>query len=283
MSRASGSRASAFSVALALLVTAGQALGDPGDVTRSEDDTLFADAVARLAEGKPGEAIADFEALADHGVVDASVSFDRGLAYVGRVRVGGEQAGDLGQAAHGLVEARELTNDRALAAEATRALGLVRAEVGRRRARAGEPVEFDPGLALGPSFLRLLPEDAWAMLAIVGSVILGLALFVWRASGERRSRLAAIVTAGVAGALTLLGTATTFAARHQRLTATPGVIVSAGARPADERGMVLPNAPKVPEAADVEILAHRADWAQVRWGNVVAWVPASSVRPLAER
>ena len=248
----------------------------------SEDDTLFQTAVQRMKEGKPGEAIVDFEALADHGVVDATVSFDRGLAYVSRVRVGGEQPGDLGQAAHGLVEAKHLTNDRALSLEAARALGLVRAEVGRRRARAGEPVEFDPGLALGPSFLRLLPEDVWALLAVLGSVVLGVSLFVRRAASERRSHIAAAVTAVLASLLALLATTSLFAARHQRLTATEGVIVSAGARPRDERGLVIANAPVVPEAAEVEIVGHRAGWAQVRWGNVVAWIPSGSVRPLAE-
>jgi len=268
--------------AFVALASGSVSLAAPSDAP-SEDDTLFEGAVARLSEGKPGEAIADFEALADHGVVDATVSFDRGLAYVARVRVGGEQAGDLGQAAQGFVEARQLTDNRSLASEATRAIGLVRAEVGRRRVRAGEPVEFDPGLALGPSFLRLLPEDAWALLAVTGSIVLGLALVVWRAAGERRSRIAALVTAAVAAVLLVAGTVTTFAARHLRVSSTHGVIVSAGARPTDERGLVIANAAVVPEAAEVEILGHRSGWAQVRWGNVVAWIPAGSVRAVAER
>jgi hypothetical protein len=248
----------------------------------TEDETLFASAVERLHEGKPGEAIADFEALADHGVVDATVSFDRGLAYIGRVRVGAEQPGDLGQAVHGLVEARTLAADRSLTAEATRAIGLVRAEVGRRRVRAGEPVEFDPGMALGPAFLRLLPEDGWAIAGILGSIVLGVSLFVWRSARERRARIAAIVTAGVGGLLLVLGTTSTFATQQQRLTVTPGVIVTAGAHPTDDRGLVVAGAPVIPEAADVEILGHRAGWAQVRWGKVVAWIPAGAARAVAQ-
>jgi hypothetical protein len=247
----------------------------------SEDDTLFQSAVARLHEGKPGEAIADFEALADHGVVDATVSFDRGLAYASRVRVGGEQPGDLGEAAQGLLEAKHLANDRGLATEASRALGLVRAEVGRRRVRAGEAVEFDPGTALGPTFLGLLPEDGWALMALLGSFVLGVALFVRRAAKERRSQIAAVVTGGVACLLLGVGCVSTLAARHRRLTVTPGVIVTAGARPTDERGLVIANAPVLPEAAEVEILGHRAGWTQVRWGNVMAWVPAGAVRAVA--
>jgi hypothetical protein len=256
-------------------------LGNVAASAPSEDDALLQSAVTRMHDGKPGEAIADFEALADHGVIDANVSFDRGLAYVSRVRVGGEQPGDLGEAAHGLLEAKNLTTDRALRDEATRALGLVRAEVGRRRARAGEPVEFDPGTSLGPAFLRLLPEDIWALLAIIGSFIAGVALFVRRATRERRSRIAATLTGGVASLVLVLGAMTSFAARQQRLTTTTGVIVSAGARPTDEHGLVVANAPVIPEAAEVEIVAHRAGWAQVRWGTVLAWIPASSVRPLA--
>jgi hypothetical protein len=247
-----------------------------------DDHALFDSAVHSMQEGRPGEAVSGFEALADHGVVDATVSFDRGLAYVTRVRVGGEQAGDLGEAAHGFVEAQRLSSDGALSREAGRALGLVRAEVGRRRARAGEPVDFDPGLALGPSFLRLLPEDGWALVGLVGSLALGLSLFVWRAASERRSRIAAQVTAAVATMVMCLGTTSLFAARHQRETTTTGVIVTAGARPTDDRGLVIPNAPVVPEAAEVQITGHRAGWAEVRWGNVRAWIPSASVRPVAE-
>jgi len=270
-----------LAAAFALALAARPALADPTPEP-SDDTVLLQSAVSKLHDGRPGEAIADFEALADHGVVDASVSFDRGLAYAARVRAFGEQPGDLGQAAHGLLEAKNLAKSRALADEAARALGLIRAEVGRRRARAGEPVEFDPGTALGPAFLHLLPEDGWALLAIIGSFVLGLALFVRRAATERRSQIAASVTAGVAILLLALGTTSTFAARARRATVTPGVIVTAGARPTDERGLVLASAPVVPEAAEVEILGHRAGWARIRWGKLVAWIPAGSVRPIAE-
>jgi hypothetical protein len=248
----------------------------------AEDEALFGSAVGHLREGKAGEAIFDLEALADHGVVDATVSFDRGLAYLARVRAGAEQPGDLGQAAHGLAEARELTSDRALAAEATRALGLVRAEVGRRRVRAGEAVEFDPGMALGPSFLRLLPEDGWAGMAVFGSLALGVALFAWRGAKDRRIRMAGIVSACLGALLVVVGTASAFAARQQRLTVTPGVVVGPGAHAADDRGIVLAGAPVIPEAADVEIVARRTGWTQLRWGKLVVWVPSGAVRAVAQ-
>jgi hypothetical protein len=246
------------------------------------DATLFQSGVDSLQHGRPGEAVVDFESLADHGVVEATLSFDRGLAYADRVRVGGEQPGDLGEAAHGFLEAARLASDSGLAHDAEKALAIVRAEVGRRRARAGEPVELDPGMSLGPSIVRLLAEDTWALLGVVGSFVVGGALFARRAVRERRSRIAAGVAGGI-GALLFLGcTGATLAARHDRLTLVIGVIVSAGAHPTDERGLVVPNATTLPEAAEVRVLARRAGWAQVRWGTTEAWIPAQSVRPISE-
>ena len=62
---------------------------------------IFASATAALSAERHAEAIARFEALADRGVVDPVVSYDRGLAYAARVRAKNEQPGDLGRAAHG--------------------------------------------------------------------------------------------------------------------------------------------------------------------------------------
>src|SRR5262245_40019358 len=121
---------------------------DPAqDTTEPREETdpaaLFRGANEALAGNRPSEAIAKLEALADRGVVDAVVSFDRGLAYAARVRAGAEQAGDLGRAAHGFEEARELTHDTALATDATNALAVVRSEIARRRSRSGESIEIE--------------------------------------------------------------------------------------------------------------------------------------------
>jgi len=88
------------------------------------EEDMFGKATDALAGGKPGDAIALFEALADRGVVDENVSFDRGLAYAARVRIGAEQPGDLGRAAHGFEEARALTTDKALERDAFSALAI---------------------------------------------------------------------------------------------------------------------------------------------------------------
>lgn len=264
-------------VALVVASSAGRARADVDD-----DPTLFRSAVTNLQQGRPGEAILDLESLADRGVVDAVVSFDRGLAYADRVRAGGEQPGDLGQAAHGLLEAAGLASDPGLRKDARTALAAVQAEVGRRRARAGEAVDLDPGMPLGPSIVRIMGEDAWALLGVLGSVILGAALFVRRAARERQRQIAASVTAALATAFLFGGTAAAYASHHERITVTRGVVVSPGARPTNDRGMVIPNATTIPEAAEVSLLEHRSGWVRVRWGTLEAWIPAASVRPLSE-
>src|SRR5579859_6373417 len=151
---------------LAALLLAGALALAGGEVraqvpSQPDDQALFVAATQALKEGRPSDAIASFEALGDRGVVDAAISFDRGLAYAERIRAGGEQPGDLGRAAQGFEEARELSTDKALSEDAGRALALIRAEVARRRSRAGEPVELDEGASLGRTVVQLLPEDAW--------------------------------------------------------------------------------------------------------------------------
>ena len=55
--------------------------------------------------GEFGKAIDDLEHLADRGFVHPDASYDRGVAYVMRVRGGAERPGDLGRAAAGFEEA----------------------------------------------------------------------------------------------------------------------------------------------------------------------------------
>jgi hypothetical protein len=246
----------------------------------SEDSAFFASGTQALAEGRPGDAIADFEALADRGVTDPAASFDRGLAYANRIRVSAEQPGDLGRAALGFAEARELTSDAALARDATRALTTIRAEVARRRVRAGEPSLLDQGTPLGRTLVELLPENTWAILAAIASVTLGVGLFA-RGTSNRRRRIGATLVCAIAAPLLVLGATLALAARSERLHLVEGIIVTPVARPADETGIAIPGATSIPEAARVTIAGDRPGWVHVRWGNLVAWIPSQTVRPIA--
>lgn len=267
-------RAIAAALAIAALLATPAARAD-------DTDEVFARGAAALAEGRAGDAISLFESLADRGVVDAAVSFDRGLAYAARVRAGGEQPGDLGRAAQGFEEARALSPDPKLEADATRALADVRAEVARRRARAGESADVDQGPGLGRGLVRLLPEDAWAALALAASLVVGIGLFVRDGARARQLRAGAGVASIVAAPVAIFCAVMAFAARGDRLSLQEGVIVSATARPSDDKGIALPGAAPLPEAARVEIVDARAGWAHVRVGGTDAWIPASAVRPIA--
>lgn len=248
--------------------------------TDDTPDVLAQKAVAALKGGHPAEAIADFESLADRGIVDANMSFDRGLAYAERVRVGGEQPGDLGNAAHGFEEARTLTHDSALRDQCTRALAIVRAEVGHRRSRAGHPADLEQTPRLREAIVGAVSEDAWCLLALLTSIAATVALYVRWLTDERRREVAANVALAIAVPV-LAGTVIcAFFARDMRLHRVDAVVVSGSARPSTSAGIALPNAETLPEGARVQVLAENAGWDQIRWGALDTWVPASAVRTI---
>ncbi len=247
----------------------------------AETDALFRDGTAALDAGRPAQAIADFEALADRGVVDAVASYDRGLAYAMRVRLDAEVPGDLGRAAHGFEEARSLTDDPALSKDAQRALAMVRTEVARRRARVGEPIEVDPGVPLIRAASALLPEDGWLYLAVFASLVIAAGLFARASLDGRRSRVAGVVSASVATVVVAVSVLLASRARADRLHLREAVIVAPSARSCDSHGVAtLGNSP-LPEAARVEILSDdEGSFTHVRFATAETWVPTSTLREI---
>jgi hypothetical protein len=250
-------------------------------VADADPSTLMADGAKALHDGRASDAITAFESLADQGVVDAVASYDRGLAYAARVRIGAEVPGDLGRAAHGFEEARDLTRDPKLADDATTALTVLRSEVARRRTQAGQSVEVDPGRSLGRTVAGLLPEDTWAVLAMLASATLAIGLFTRSRTTARRPRVGAGVAAGLAAPLLVISVLMTLSARHDRLSLREAIVVSPSARPSDEHGLVAPGATPLPEGARVELVEGRAMWTRVRFGALDAWVPTSTLREIA--
>ncbi|HEX3771585.1 MAG TPA: hypothetical protein VHV30_11995 [Polyangiaceae bacterium] len=247
----------------------------------ADTNALFAGAVKALHEGRAGDAIAAFETLADDGVVDAAASYDRGLAYAQRVRIGAEVPGDLGRAAQGFEEARDLSTDPKLTDDASNALHVVRAEIARRRLRSGDRVEVDPGRTLSRTLAALLPESAWSALAVLLSVALATGLFARWLGAAARLRIGGGVLASVAAPVLAIAVGMTLAARHDRLTLREAVVVATGARPNDARGIALPGATPLPEGARVEIVEARGAATRVRFGVTDAWVSSSTLRELA--
>lgn len=246
--------------------------------------TLFRVATDALAGDRPNEAIAKLEALGDRGVVDAVVSYDRGLAYSARVRAGAEQAGDLGRAAHGFEEARSLTRDPTLATDATNALSTVRAEVARRRVRAGESIELDHGVSLGRSIVELLPENAWAILGAVFAIVLSVAIFLPQRLSASRARVGATTAAAIGGTLLAVSAICAWAARDARLHLREGVVVTAGARLLDPKHVAIDGVAPIAEGARVRLLDETGGFSHVVVGrSTEGWLPSSVVLPIAKR
>ncbi len=264
-------------ILLLLLLLAPPARADEGPAA------LFASASKALAEGRAGDAIGALEGLADRGFADPVASYDRGLAYAMRVRIGAEVPGDLGRAAQGFEEARDLSRDARLIEDASRGLAAVRSEVAHRRTRSGEPVEVDPARSLGRAVAGLLSEDTWGLVALAASMALGLGLFVHWLVGARRPRIAGGITAGVAAPVLAVALAMALAARSNRLNLREAVVVTPGARPTDDRGLVVPGGTALPEGARVEVIETRGASSRVRFGTIEAWVPAGALRELARR
>jgi hypothetical protein len=244
---------------------------------------LFRGANEALAAARPSEAIAKLEALADRGVVDAVVSYNRGLAYAARVRAGAEQAGDLGRAVHAFEEARELTRDAALSKDATSALAAVRSEIARRRSRAGESVEIEHGFSLGRAIVDLLPENVWAGAAAFMAVALSIAIVLRRRQKLARAKVAATTAGAIAGALLVATSALAWAARDTRLHLREGVVVAPSARLLDARHLAMDGVAPVPEGLRVRILEESGGFSKVAIGGVEGFLPSSVVLPIAKR
>lgn len=267
---------------LAFVMVASVAQADEAD-EQLDPAALFRGATEAMAAGKPNEAIAKLEALGDRGVVDAVVSYDRGLAYALRVRAGSEQPGDLGRAAHGFEETRELTSDKHLATDATNALAAVRSEIARRRSRAGEPVEIEHGFSLGRSIVELMPENAWAILAAVTGLGLAIAIAVRRAIQQGRGRVAATTSAAIAGGLLVVTAVLAYAARDARLHLREGVVIAPNARLLDEKHLVIDRVAPVPEGVRTRILEESGGFSKVTLAGTDGYLPSSAVLPFAKR
>lgn len=238
-------------------------------------DALFNEGALALQKGDYPAAIDAFEALADRGLVHPDASYNRALAYLGRVREGAPRPGDLGRAAAALEETLLARPDDA---DAERALELVRAEVAKRRARsanAGSEVEAKP--SLDRALIGLASERTWAVLAAFGSVLLTLGLALRRRQRDTAAHLVGTIATPL-GALALVAFGMlAWGARHLRTTTEPAVVVATEARLLDEKGAPIPGA-SIPEAARVEILERRGALALVRWGTVQGLAPLRELR-----
>lgn len=247
---------------------------EPLAAAAEEPQVTFERSVEALKKGDFSTAISELEALGDRGFVHPDASFDRGLAYVARVRAGADRPGDLGRAAAAFAEALALREDDR---EASAALDAVRAEVARRRAKQGKEV-LQSRPSIDRTLVGLLSVRAWSIASFVASLVLAIALILRRRQGALHVA-GSVLTPMAAGALVLL-VPITAGARHLRDTTRQGVVVVSEAHVTDELGTTKGNDP-IPEAASVEVSERRGANVHVRWGSLEGWVPAASVRVIA--
>jgi hypothetical protein len=258
-------------VALVVGTIAGPARAD------GSNEQVFREGVTALDKGDHGRAIALFESLADRGFVHPDVSYDRGLAYLARVRAKAEQPGDLGRA---IAAFEEALLARPGDADAERAVEIVRAEIARRHASRAGHAEVETRPSLDRIIVGLAPEAVWAWCALVASLVLtlGLALRKVRAGP---ARLAGIIATPIGVVGLLVFTPLAARARHLRETTHPAVVVATEARIVDENGGALPSADPIVEGTRVDVRKRHGELAYVRTGTTEAWTRAASLRELA--
>ncbi|MBI5537470.1 MAG: hypothetical protein HY898_32405 [Deltaproteobacteria bacterium] len=237
------------------------------------DQQLFDRGVAALSEGAYDRAISTFEALADRGFAHPDAAYDRGLAYLARVRAHAEQPGDLGRAAAGF---EECLVQRPSDPDAERSLDLVRAEVARRRAQRGGPAQVQARPSIDRAIVGLAPEGVWAASALLSTVVLSVGL-VLRKFSSPALKLAGLIAAPLGAIGLLLFGVVTWTARHLRQSTSPAVVVATEARLLDERGLTR-NVEPVPEAARVDVLDRRGSLTLIRYGTGEGWTNASTLR-----
>ena len=244
---------------------------------------------AELQRGAFSDVIDRLELWSDQGMLDATLSFDRGVAYLGRAESPAKRATDLGQAVAGFEEALALdpADD-----EAQLALGRIREVLSERRGKD------TAGVVARPRLLRaltgLVGENVWAGLAVFGSLLvsLGLAARLFLRSLEVRlggsiAAVSGLFFLAVGGGLALAG-------HHLRQHFVPAVVivdearlldaegrpVSAGARGPSSLGAA---ADRVPEGSLVHIAETRGGLVRIEWGDGEAWLNAAQLRRVGGR
>ena len=278
----------ASALRLALVVCAAAGLAELGAASAAPPPGVDLGALqAVLAKGAFSEAIDQLEQWSDQGFLHPTLSFDRGVAYLGRAESSARKPSDLGQAAAAFEEALALDPSDE---EARVVLGRIRETVSEQRAK-----EHASSVVARPRLLRaltaLIGEEVWAGAALLGSLLLGAGLAgrLFRKSHE--VRLSGAIAAVVGFCLLVAGAGMAAAGRHLRRNFSPAVVIVQEARLLDGEGRPVSSArgpsaldaagDRVPEGSLVYIAESRGALVKVEWGDDVAWLNASQVRKIA--
>jgi hypothetical protein len=263
------------------------ARGARADVPVPSPDDL-AKVQASLERGAYSEAIAPLELWSDQGVVHPALSFDRGVAYLGRAESPVQRRADLGQAVAAFEEAARLDPSDE---EASHIVERIRPELAERRDKhANDGVVARPRLSR--ALLDLIGENVWAGLGALGALALSAGLALRFAARGHRARLSGGIAAVVGLVIAALGAGMAFVGQRLRATTAPAVVIVEQARLHDGEGRTIGGsssgastlgevANRVPEGTLVHISGSRGSLVQIEWGDGDAWLDAREVRRLA--
>ncbi len=244
---------------------------------------LFGASVRALEQGAHTEAIDQLELLADRGFVHPDASFNRGLAYLGRARGATARPGDYGRAIAGFSEALALRPNDASTADA---LATARSELEKQRARSGAGATIDSP-PLSSAIVDLVPENVWALLALVASLTTtaGLSLVVLTRRGTATTpasawRLTGSVLSSVGALCLVVFGAGAWFSHHLRTTERTAVVVVPSARPLDERGRPTPGSP-LSEGTALRVLEMKGQLALVESGQARTWLRLLDLQMIA--
>jgi hypothetical protein len=271
-----------FALAVAFMLVAPTAAAAPASRADLDTQALHKSGVEALERGAIGQAVDDFELLADRGFSHPDVSFNRAVAYVHRARSSHARPGDLGRAVAALSETLALRPDDAVAEDA---LTRLREEIARKHARNKKGT-----LVVRPSIARtlvgLLSENAWAMAAAVGSLLLTLGLALRFLARQPTLRLAGALTVATGSVVLPVGATMTLAARNFRIQSDPAIVVVEAAQLLEHSGR--PMAPSrsretsLPEGALVYVVEREGPLLRVEWGEAEGWVVGTQLRLLPD-
>jgi hypothetical protein len=240
-----------------------------------------------VERGAFSDAIDLLEHWSDRGVVHPDLSFDRGVAYLGRAESSAARPLDLGQAAAAFEESAQLNP---ADEEAKRITGRIRELISERRAKRD-----DAGVVARPRLLRalldLIGENVWAGLALFGTALLTVGLAVRLFNRSERIRLATGIVSLAGGLLLVVGGGMASAGAYLRAHFSPAVVIVEEARLLDAAGRPFSNTrgpstlgeagDRVPAGALVHVAETRGALARVEWADMEAWVNTRELRLLA--
>jgi hypothetical protein len=185
---ATGATGAATSLATSPSASGPSASG-PGATAISDDAGALAKAALTALQAKnPDEAVLLYEAATDRGLMSATASYNRGLAYAMRIGFERPAPGDHGQAIAAFEEARLLAPGTEIAKLASSAAGKVRADALAVRTERGLDPATEPAPTLHDAVRDMLPALAYRLLAVALGLVaaFGAIMGFRREATERR-------------------------------------------------------------------------------------------------